>query len=80
MHLLYSYPHDEDKMSVDKYIDNCGFINLQRAKLAKQVHYVGMWNGKEKKTAKSLLANKVLIGCLREILVRIVLMDRFFLT
>lgn len=51
--ICYSYPHDNT--FVDKYIDNCGFVNLHKTKLAKNVFFEGEWNGELKRYSKAIL-------------------------
>lgn len=54
--ICYSYPHDENILYTNKYVDFCGFKNIERAKPEKKVYFEGIWNGKTKRIDKSLLA------------------------
>lgn len=51
--ICYSYPHESTY--TNKYVDYCGFTNLEKAKPSKKVYFEGMWNGKIKRIDKSIL-------------------------
>lgn len=53
--ICYSYPHNDEELFTRKYIENCGFENISKAKKARKIRYCGIWNGKEKVIEKSLL-------------------------
>lgn len=51
--ICYSYPHES--AYTNKYVDYCGFTNLEKAKPSKKVYFEGVWNGKIKRIDKSIL-------------------------
>ncbi len=51
--ICYSYPHESSY--TNKYVDYCGFTNLEKAKPSKKVYFEGVWNGKIKRIDKSIL-------------------------
>ena len=51
--ICYSYPHES--AYTNKYVDYCGFTNLEKAKPSKKVYFEGIWNGKIKRIDKSIL-------------------------
>lgn len=51
--ICYSYPHESSY--TNKYVDYCGFTNLEKAKPSKKVYFEGVWNGKTKRIDKSIL-------------------------
>lgn len=51
--ICYSYPHESSY--TNKYVDYCGFTNLEKAKPSKKVYFEGVWNGKAKRIDKSIL-------------------------
>lgn len=53
--ICYSYPHYEDKLYTNKYVDYCGFKNIKKAKPAKKIYFEGIWNGEKKRIDKSIL-------------------------
>lgn len=53
--IVYSYPHDENNLYTNKYVDYCGFKNKQKAKSKKKIYFEGVWGGKFKRIDKSIL-------------------------
>ena len=51
--ICYSYPHES--AYTNKYVDYCGFTNLEKVKPSKKVYFEGVWNGKIKRIDKSIL-------------------------
>ena len=54
--ICYSYPHNGEFTT--KYINYCGFENVEKARPEKKVYFIGTWNGEEKRIDKSLLAKQ----------------------
>lgn len=53
--ICYSYPHNEDTLYTNKYVDYCGFKNIKKAKPAKKIFFEGNYNNKFKRIDKSIL-------------------------
>lgn len=52
--ICYSYLHNNN-LYTSKYVDNCNFRNIKRAKPENKVYFEGIWNGKLKRIDKSIL-------------------------
>lgn len=53
--ICYSYPHDENHLYTNKYVDYCGFVNIKKSKPIDKVYFEGEWQGKTKRIDKSIL-------------------------
>lgn len=53
--VVYTYPHNKNELFSNKYIDFCGFSNIDKAKPAKKIYFEGIWNGETKRIDKSIL-------------------------
>lgn len=53
--ICYSYPHNEDSLYTNKYVDYCGFVNIKKAKPAIKIYFEGLWDGEYKRIDKSVL-------------------------
>lgn len=53
--ICYSYPHDENDLYTNKYVDYCGFTNVKRAAPEIKIYFEGEWQGKIKRIDKTIL-------------------------
>ena len=53
--ICYSYPHNEDTLYTNKYVDYCNFVNISKAKPIKKIYFEGEWQGETKRIDKSIL-------------------------
>ena len=53
--VVYTYPHNGDNLFANKYIDFCGFHNIDKARPTKKIYFEGIWNGEAKRIDKSIL-------------------------
>lgn len=53
--ICYSYPHDENHLYTNKYVDYCGFVNIKKSSIANKIYFEGIWQGETKRIDKSIL-------------------------
>lgn len=53
--VVYTYPHNGGNLFANKYIDFCGFYNIDKARPTKKTYFEGIWNGEPKRIDKSIL-------------------------